>query len=107
MWGPNTMNPNGSTFPKVTPVLCGNANPDGDMGAATRLSLPSPAQAPEWPGHGCPSLVRFCALFWQEAMKLPRSTPEEKDRWGHRGLRGAGDLKASHFQLIYPLSMCW
>lgn len=28
-----------------------------------------------------PHRVRFCALFWQEAMKLPRSTPEEKDRW--------------------------
>lgn len=28
-----------------------------------------------------PHHVHFCALFRQEAMKLPRSTPEERDRW--------------------------
>lgn len=42
---------------------------------------PALPRLPCVPDTAVPHSVGFCALFRQEAMKLPRSTPEERDRW--------------------------
>lgn len=55
------------------PLPCRSADPGGrGVDAARTLRVA--------PGHGHCSPHGFCDLSWQEATKLPKSTPEERDR---------------------------
>lgn len=64
------------------------------MGGVGRRDLPG---HPWPPGTASPHHMRFCALFRQEAMKLPRSTPEERDRWAPKVGSTAGAWEGPQF----------